>query len=106
MLICASSRVSAQAVQMCGSGAILPRTPDFEPGGIILTMFDSAAMWVYDIDRNRRYPLPDTRPCSSNCRLSPDAQWITYPNRGDFIKMRLDGTERTQIADNASDVEW
>jgi hypothetical protein len=101
------SQVSAQAArQQCTNDGIQPRPTNFEPGGIILTMFDSTAIWVYDIDRNRRYPLPDTHPCDTNCRLSPDAQWITYPNGGDFIKMRLDGSERTPIASNASDVEW
>jgi WD40 repeat protein len=102
------SQVSAQqtARQRCTSDGIQPRPANFEPGGIILTMFDSTALWVYDIDRNRRYPLPDTHPCDTNCRLSPDAMWITYPTEGDFIKMRLDGSERITIATNASDVEW
>ncbi|MFN8373551.1 MAG: hypothetical protein U0694_11845 [Anaerolineae bacterium] len=107
LLLGVMSRASAQAVQqLCASGGIQPRTPDYQPGGIILTMFDSTGIWVYDIDRSRRYPLPDTHPCDNNCRLSPDAQWITYPNGGDFIRMHLDGTARTPLAANASDVEW
>ncbi|NWF68679.1 MAG: PD40 domain-containing protein [Chloroflexi bacterium] len=92
--------------QLCGQGGIQARAFDFQPGGIIWTMFDSSGVWVYDIGSNRRYPLPETRPCGSNCRLSPDARWMTYPDGGDFIQMRLDGTQRTPIAQNASDVEW
>ena len=34
----------------------------------------------YNIDSTRRYPLPETAPCTTHCRLSPDARWITYFN--------------------------
>ncbi len=84
------------------------RGSDFKPGGIILTAFDSQSMWVYNINANTRYPLPDTQPCGSNCRLSPDAKWITYVDTetDSYAKMRLDGTERTPLVDYAADVEW
>jgi hypothetical protein len=101
----AAAQDAGQVTRMCGAG-IQPRTAAFAPHGMILTAFDSAALWVYDIDRNRRYPLPETHPCGNNCRLSRDARWLAYPNGADFLKMRLDGTERTPLAANANDVEW
>lgn len=94
--------------EICPNEGIQQRPPDFAPGGIILTSFDGAATWVYDIDVQTRYPLPQTRPCTRNCRLSPDARWITHMNPETFVftKMRLDGTERTPLVTNATDVEW
>lgn len=95
-------------VDVCPGTGIQQRTPDFQPGGIILTYFDKTGMWVYDIDNNARYPLPDTAPCGTNCHLSRDATWVTYLNSQDniFSKMRLDGTQRTPLARRASEVSW
>lgn len=94
--------------QVCPAGGIQARTAGFTPGGIILTSFDKANLWVYNIDRDTRYPLPDTRPCGSNCRLSRDAQWVTFidPLNNTYGKMRLDGTERTLLTEYATDIEW
>lgn len=94
--------------QVCPAGGVQARTAGFTPGGIILTAFDKANLWVYNIDRDMRYPLPDTRPCGSNCRLSRDAQWVTFinPINNTYSKMRLDGTERTLLIEYATDVEW
>jgi dipeptidyl aminopeptidase/acylaminoacyl peptidase len=94
--------------ERCPAGGIVRRTADFSPQGIILTYFDGSALWVYDIARSTRYPLPETTPCVSNCRLSPDARWITYlnPRTQGYMKMRLDGTQRTPIMDIAADVIW
>jgi WD40 repeat protein len=93
---------------ICPEGGLQERGSQYQAGGIILTAFDSASMWVYNIDSNRRYPLPETRPCGSNCRLSPDARWITYVDSttDSYAKMRLDGTQRTPLVDYAADVEW
>jgi hypothetical protein len=110
LILIGSSKVTANSsvVATCPSGGIQVRGANYKPGGIILTAFDQASMWVYNIDANRRYPLPDTRPCGTNCRLSPDAQWITYVDSitEAYSKMRLDGTERTPLIDYAADVEW
>jgi hypothetical protein len=109
ILIGASKAATASSiVEICPSGGIEARGASYAPGGIILTAFDKASMWVYNIDADRRYPLPDTRPCGTNCRLSPDAQWITYVDSitEAYSKMRLDGTERTPLIDYAADVEW
>lgn len=94
--------------QVCPGTPIEVRTPDFQPGGIILTAFDRSGLWVYNIDSSTRYPLPDTRPCNRQCRLSPDARWITYidPRTASIGKMRLDGTQRTLLSEYALDVEW
>jgi WD40 repeat protein len=94
--------------QVCPGVPVQQRRPDFEPGGIILTAFDKSGIWVYNISRDVRYPLPDTRPCNRNCRLSPDARWVTYvdPRTGAYGKMRLDGTERTLLSEYAHDIEW
>lgn len=94
--------------QTCPAAGIQPRTANFTPGGIILTAFDNTGIWVYDIANDRRYPLPDTRPCNTNCRLSPDARWITYMNPINltYSKMRLNGTQRTMLVEYANDVEW
>lgn len=110
LLLFSGSKIAAAntVVDVCPSGGIQTRGAQFTPGGIILTAFDKASMWVYNVDANRRYPLPDTRPCGTNCRLSPDAEWITYVDSitESYAKMRLDGTERTPLIDYAADVEW
>ena len=100
--------------QETGVTSICPATPiqargaTFQPGGAIWTTFDRTATWVYEIDTGRRYPLPDTTPCGRNCRLSPDARWITYYNRPTqtFNRMRLNGTQRRLVIESATDVEW
>lgn len=110
VLLVFSTQVAAAGsfTDKCPSGGIQSRTSGFEPGGIILTAFDRASMWVYNVATDRRYPLPDTFPCGTNCRLSPDARWITYVDSqtNAYAKMRLDGTGRTPLIDYAADVEW
>lgn len=95
-------------IDVCPQTTIQARASSFEPSGIILTSFDSTAIWVYDIARNTRYPLPETRPCTSNCHLSLDAQWFIFldPLTYTFSKMRLDGTQRTALVSDAADVSW
>lgn len=95
-------------VEVCPAAALQTRTADFQPGGIILTTFDRNNLWVYDIDRQRRYPLPETVPCGQNCHLSRDFKWLTYFNdaTNTYNKMRLDGTERSMLVEHAGDVEW
>lgn len=109
MLLVLIGRGAAQTMRdLCPSGGIVPRTADFAPQGLILTYFDSAALWVYDIADNVRYPLPDTVPCVGNCRLSPDARTITYlnPQTMGYIRMNLNGTERTPVMIGAADILW
>lgn len=99
----------AQSVrEVCPSVGVRPRGAEFTPSGIILTYFDGAAMWVYDIARNTRYPLPETVPCAGNCRVSPDFRWITYlnPQTMVYTKMRFNGTQRTPLLEGASDLFW
>ncbi len=93
---------------VCPGVGVQMRQPGFKPGGIILTAFDRGSMWVYNIDSDRRYPLPETNPCGTNCHLSRDARWITYVDSQtqSYAQMRLDGTERTPLVDYAADVEW
>jgi hypothetical protein len=94
--------------QVCPTVGIREVPSGFQPGGIILTAFDKTAIWVYNIDNGRRYPLPETAPCASNCHLSPDATWLTYFNdpTNTFNIMRLDGTQRALVAENAAEVAW
>jgi WD40 repeat protein len=94
--------------QVCPANAIQNRTPQFSPQGIILTAFDNTSIWVYNIGRDSRYPLPETNPCGTNCHLSADANWITYVDATTqaYYKMRLDGTQRTRLVDYAADVKW
>ena len=94
--------------EVCPTTGITEVPAGFEPGGIILTAFDKTAIWVYNIDNGRRYPLPDTAPCGRNCHLSPDATWLTYFNdpTNTFNIMRLDGTQRALVAENAAEVAW
>ncbi len=110
MLLLSGRAIHADATvtQLCPPGGVTPRTTDFQPGGIILTAFDKSAIWVYNVDNGRRYPLPDTAPCSRNCHLSPDATWLTFFNdpTNTFNKMRLDGTQRSLVVENAAEVEW
>lgn len=112
MLSLSSSTVAAQSAnsieRICNGSGIQPRGAVFSPGGIILTYFDRSNLWVYDIERNARYPLPETAPCGTNCHLSQDARWITYldTQTNTFGKMRLDGTQRTPLAEYATEVQW
>jgi len=114
MIICLSAVAHADTVmdgdiiRVCPPVGIQARTAEFDANGIILTYFDSTALWVYDVATDRRYPLPDSNPCTTNCRLSPDARWITYFNDATnaYNRMRLNGTERTLITAYAADVEW
>lgn len=110
LVILAVWAVPALAVvtDRCPGQGIQPRPASFSPGGIILTSFDSTSLWVYDIDTQTRYPLPDTRPCPGNCHLSPDGLWLTMMNPDTFVfmKMRVDGTERTPLFGSAADVTW
>ncbi len=110
MCICclAPAQAASAVTQVCPGVGIQPRGQSYRPGGIILAAFDKGSIWVYNIDTNRRYPLPDTNPCGSNCRLSRDSRWITYVDSqtNAYAKMRLDGTERTQLVDYAADLEW
>lgn len=101
-------KATSGILDICPVVGIERRATQYPVGGIILTAFDAASMWVYNVDSNRRYPLPETRPCGTNCRLSPDARWITYvdSNSDIYAKMRLDGTQRTPLVDYAADVEW
>lgn len=94
--------------EICPTVGLQTGGTDFQPSGIILTAFSADSIWVYDIALDTRYPLPQTRPCTSSCHLSADATWMTYldPETMIFGKMRLDGTSRTPLADNAADVEW
>jgi len=98
----------AAITKVCPSTGIQARATDFKPGGIILTSFDKSAIWVYNIDNGRRYPLPDTAPCTSNCHLSPDSTWLTFFNdpTNTFNIMHLDGTQRALVVENAAEVEW
>ncbi len=93
---------------ICPEAAIEPRGLSFEPGGMILTSFDRNDIWVYDIDRNARYPLAGTAPCGSYCNLSPDARWFTFLDtaNGSISKMRLNGASKTPLAGNATEVAW
>lgn len=102
----AAAQIGIQNI--CPANNIEPRAAEYTPGGIILTTFDRGSLWVYDVDRNRRYPLPETFPCPANCRLSPDARWLVYFNdlTNSFNQMRLDGTQRSLVIEYATQVEW
>ncbi len=94
--------------EVCPDPAVLPRPNTFTPGGIILTTFDRFSLWVVDIDRQTRYPLPNSRPCATSCALSTDMTWITYLDAEEdaIYKMRLDGRQQTYLASSASEVRW
>lgn len=78
------------------------------PGGLILTAFDGSGIWAYDVGRGSRYPISDTLPCASGCRLSPDGRELLYlfPATNAFNRMRVDGSQRSMVADYAGQVEW
>ncbi len=93
--------------QVCPAEAIQLRGEDFQSDGLILTTFDGIRLWVYDVIRDRRYPLENTNTCGPHCHLSPDFRWITYLDAtNSYSKMRLDGSERTPLVDYASEVSW
>ena len=108
LLLSQPAKAQTQVQAVCTDNGIQFPLGSYEAGGIILTAFDSEALWVYDVERATRYPLPDTTPCTSNCRLSPDARWLTYvnPETGTYTQMRLNGTQRSAIVSGASDVQW
>ncbi len=97
-----------EIVQMCGQG-VQPRGPDFAGTGFIVTVFSRDALWVVDLDRGARYPLPDTRPCGPNCLPSPDRRRLLYvsPETYTYWLMNLDGTGREQVTPYyVTAVEW
>lgn len=109
----------AAATLVCPPNPIQPRPAVFEPGGLILTTFDRASLWVLDVNRRARFPLPGSRPCGTNCHLSPDARWFTFfapvskaeaegvrPQRPTVMKMRLNGSGAVPLAENANEVSW
>ncbi len=108
-LLTLAAPVSAQAapVEVCPGNGIQPRPAEFQPGGLILTTFDRDALWVYNIATDSRYPLPETVPCTRNCDVSSDGQWILRMGEDfNYYKMRLDGTQRTLLVGGAAEVRW
>jgi hypothetical protein len=108
MVLSNPARAFGTITRTCPTEGIQTSSAGFQPGGLILTSFDGRALWLYNIDTGTRYPLPDTVPCTRNCRLSPDFRSITFfdDNLNAFSQMRLDGTGRRMIIENAADVEW
>ncbi len=98
----------SRSQEICPAVGIQEMNRGYPAGGIILTAFDRTALWVYDVATGRRYPLPETAPCGSNCHLSPDFTEITYFNYliRTYNRMRLNGTGRALVAESASEVEW
>lgn len=95
-------------VQQCGTG-LQARRPDFAATGIIVTTLSRDAIWLVDLERDARYPLPDTLPCSPNCRPSPDRRDLLYvsPEMATFWLMRVDGTQRRPaFAYYVSELDW
>jgi hypothetical protein len=99
---------TSNVTDICPANALVNRGPEFQPAGIILTTFDSTALWLYNVSNSQRYPLPDTVPCGNNCHPSPDGNWITYfnDNTNSYNRMRLNGTQRELVVVGAGDVEW
>jgi Tol biopolymer transport system component len=95
-------------LNLCPLDPIARRGTEYPVGGIILTTFDRANLWVYNVGSNVRYPLPETFPCAGNCRLSPDGRWLLYLNdlTNAFNRMRVDGTQRELVSEYASAIEW
>lgn len=104
----AASADSTPIMRLCPPTGINTISRGYEPGGIILTHFDRSAMWVYNVETGARYPLPETVPCGRNCRLSPDGRWLAYfnDNINAYSRMRIDGTGRALLTENAADVIW
>ncbi|MBN2469540.1 MAG: PD40 domain-containing protein [Anaerolineae bacterium] len=94
--------------QQCGDG-VSPRGPDFAASGFIITTFSRDALWVIDLARGTRYPLPDTRPCGPSCRPSPDRTRLLYvsPETATYWTMRPDGFERVSVFPYyVSELDW
>jgi WD40 repeat protein len=108
LIIAAPAAAQVGIRNLCPPVELEPRGGSYTPGGIILTSFDRSALWVYDIDNDRRYPLPETFPCPTNCRLSPDGRTLLYFNdlTNAFNRMRVDGTGRTLVIEYAAQVEF
>ncbi|MCA9904606.1 MAG: hypothetical protein KC547_12195 [Anaerolineae bacterium] len=108
MLVAPTVKAQIGIRNLCPVTGIEVRGPTYETGGIILTSFDRYNLWVYDVERDRRYPLPETFPCTYNCRLSPDMRWLLYFNdlTNAHNRMHLDGTQRSLVSEYASTVDW
>lgn len=107
-LLLPSSANSGNLIEVCPNVGIQARSNAFTAQGNILTAWDRSDLWIYEIGRNARYPLPDSAPCNYNCHLSPDASSYTYLNEAEnaFNVMRVDGTSRRLIAPYATEVSW
>jgi dipeptidyl aminopeptidase/acylaminoacyl peptidase len=109
VILTGAAAVEAQAVtDLCPIPGLRAQPSEPLPGGLIVTNFDRRNLWVYNVDRGNRYPIEGTRPCKSNCHLSPDGYWLTVYNAAEegFDKMLLDGSSRQYIARRVTDVEW
>ncbi|MBN1964428.1 MAG: hypothetical protein JW910_07265, partial [Anaerolineae bacterium] len=97
-----------QMVQECGNG-VRTRGPEFAATGVILTTFSRDALWVVELARNARYPLPEMRPCGPNCTPSPDRTHLLYVSAetATFWQMSIDGITREQVYPYyVSAMEW
>ncbi|RMG75979.1 MAG: hypothetical protein D6711_05280 [Chloroflexi bacterium] len=103
-----TSTTGNNLVSVCPGAGIQPRNNDFAGQGYILTAWNRSSLWVYEVRRNARYPLPDSAPCYYNCHLSPDTRLLTYLNTTEnaFSVMQIDGTSRRVIAPYATEVSW
>jgi WD40 repeat protein len=109
VLVMGAVAVQAQAVtDFCPIEGLQAQASSPLPGGLIVTNFDRRNLWVYNVERGNRYPIEGTRPCKTNCHLSPDGYWLTVYNAAEegFDKMLLDGSSRQPIARRVTDVEW
>lgn len=115
LLAHAGNLASAQEATEPPASSICPAAPPLEtgplanlPDSLILTAFNASDMWVYDPNRDSRYPLSDTAPCAGACRLSPDGRELLYlynPTNA-FNRMRLDGAVRSMVVEYAGEVNW
>jgi WD40 repeat protein len=101
-----TSSISAQSSDACPVSGV--QTSVERPSGVIITAFDKRNLWAVNLDKRTRFPLEGTRPCGTNCHLSPDFLWMTFlnPVDGVFSKMRLNGAWRTPLTNNATEVSW
>ncbi|MEZ4670152.1 MAG: hypothetical protein R3E39_19780 [Anaerolineae bacterium] len=94
-----------QSEQICPADTLYSpdNLPDgYSPAGLIVVPVQGEALWVIQPQNGNRYPDDNLPACGSNssqCRFSPDGQWILINGINSVFVVRPDGTDSRVLFD-------